>query len=174
MTSTAHQDTASDGLLIATFLLGDAAFGIDAQQVQEVSKMGELTPVHHAPSEVVGIRNLRGRIVTVIDLRARLQLGRVSRSAANRILIVDWHGEPIGLLVDSVADTITTRAEDLVPPPPNLHGVQSENLRGVCPGSDRLVALIDHLNLLESRGASTHRSTHEGASRHAVAEVGAR
>jgi purine-binding chemotaxis protein CheW len=132
-----------DGLLIAGFLLGEAAFGIDAQQVQEVARVGNITPVCYAPPYVVGIRNLRGRIVTVIDLRVRLGMGKVIGAPDNRILIVDWQGEPIGLLVDSVSDTFSTTAAALAPPPPNLHGVQSKNLRGVCRGGDRLVALLD-------------------------------
>jgi purine-binding chemotaxis protein CheW len=137
-----HEPVAHE-LLIATFLLGDAAFGIDALEVQEVARVGDITTVHHAPPDVVGIRNLRGRIVTVIDLRSRLGLGSVVPARDNRILIVDCQGEPIGLLVDSVADTIATSPEMLAPPPPNLHGIQSRKLRGVCRGGERLVALLD-------------------------------
>jgi purine-binding chemotaxis protein CheW len=134
---------ADEVLLVATFLLGDAAFGIDAQQVQEVARVCDITPVHHAPPDVVGIRNLRGRIVTVMDLRSRLGLGRVVSGRDNRILIVDWQGEPIGLLVDSMADTIDIRSDMLAPAPPNLHGVHSRKLRGVCRGGERLVALLN-------------------------------
>ena len=139
----------NDALLITTFLLGDAAFGIDAQQVQEVARVCDITPVHHAPPDVVGIRNLRGRIVTVIDLRSRLGLGTVASGRDNRILIVDWQGEPIGLLVDSVADAIEIRQDTLAPAPPNLHGVGSRMLRGVCRGGERLVALLDLCPVLQ-------------------------
>ena len=142
MTNNEHKPV-DDALLVATFLLGEAAFGIDAQQVQEVARVCDITTVHHAPPDVVGIRNLRGRIVTAIDLRSRLGLGQVQASADNRILIVDWQGEPVGLLVDSVADTIETSPENLAPAPPNLHGVQSRKLRGVCRGGERLVALLE-------------------------------
>jgi len=142
--------TVDDNLLISTFLLGDAVFGIDANQVQEVARLGDMTPVHHAPPYVVGIRNLRGRIVTVIDLRARLELGRVVEGPDNRILIVDVQGEPLGLLVDRVADAVSASAEALTPAPPNLHGVQSQNLRGVCRGNDRLVALLNLDTLLQT------------------------
>ena len=141
---TNHEDkSVDDALLIATFLLGDAAFGIDAQQVQEVARVCDITPVHHAPPDVVGIRNLRGRIVTVIDLRSRLGLGTVASGHDNRIMIVDWQGEPIGLLVDSVTDAIEIRPDTLAPAPPNLHGVRSRMLRGVCRGGERLVPLLD-------------------------------
>ena len=139
-----------DGLLVATFLLGEAVFGIDARQVQEVARVGDMTPVHHSPPYVIGIRNLRGRIVTVIDLRARLELGRVAAGPNNRILIVDCQGEPLGLLVDQVADAVAVNARDLTPPPPNLHGVASRNLRGVLRGGDRLVALLDMNALSEA------------------------
>lgn len=139
----------SDDLLVATFLLGPAAFGVDTALIQEVVRVGELTPVHQAPDCVVGIRNLRGRIVTVIDLRTRLAMGRVASDDNSRVLIVETQGEPIGLLVDRVADTLTVSAADIAPPPPNVHGVQSRNLLGVCRGAGRLVALLDLSAVLE-------------------------
>jgi len=152
------RELASGGKLLASFLLGGAAFGIDAQLVQEVVKVGDITTVSHAPPCVVGIRNLRGRIVTVIDLRALLDLGAVPVSSENRILIVDLRGEQLGLLVDSVADTISVGAEDLAPPPSNLHGVQGRNLQGVCRGGGRLVAVLNLNTLLQAEdqeGATT-------------------
>jgi purine-binding chemotaxis protein CheW len=156
-----EQTLVNDSLLVTTFLLGEAAFGIDAQQVQEVARLGDLTAVHHAPPYVVGIRNLRGRIVTVIDLRTRLGLGHVTGAHDNRILIVDYQGEPIGLLVDSVADAVSVNASALTPPPPNLHGVQSKNLRGICQGGERLVALLNLDALFESDAQSEQRVARE-------------
>jgi purine-binding chemotaxis protein CheW len=137
-------------LLAATFLLGQAAFGVDTAQIQEVVRLGNLTPVHHAPAYVVGIRNLRGRIVTVIDLRTRLELGRVATGPESRILIVEAQGEPIGLLVDQVADTIDINTADIHPAPPNVNGVQSRHLRGVCRNGARLVALLDLAAVLQT------------------------
>lgn len=139
----------SDSLMVASFRLGGATFGIDGQQIQEVAKVGEITPVHHAPADVVGVRNLRGRIVTVIDLAARLELGSVVPSPANRVLIVEWQGEPIGLVVDEVGETLTVRPEDCVPPPPNLPGVQSQVIRGVFRSEAQLVAVLDHVAMLQ-------------------------
>jgi len=148
--------TEDGALLVASFTLGQAAFGIDAQQVQEVTKVGDITRVHQAPAHVVGIRNLRGRIVTVLDLRRRLELGCVEPGPESRILIVEGQGEPIGLLVDRVTDTMTVNPADLQPAPPNVHGVQSRNLRGLCRGGGRLVALLDLTAIL-------HADTESGA-----------
>lgn len=128
--------------LVATFHLCEGLFGVGAGQVQEVVRMGDLTPVHRAPRYVVGIRNLRGRIVTVIDLAVRLGLGAVDARPQNRILIVESHGEPVGLLVESVADTIAVDQGEVVPPPPNVNGVQSQYLSGVIRSGERLVALL--------------------------------
>jgi purine-binding chemotaxis protein CheW len=140
----------ADGLLVAAFLLGGAAYGVDARQVQEVVKPGEITHVHRAPPGVVGIRNLRGRIVTVIDLRVSLELGRVDPSQDNRVLIVDAHGETTGLLVDAVEDAFSTTVEEMSPPPPNLPRAQGRCVQGVCRSGSRLVSLLDLGVLLES------------------------
>lgn len=147
-----------DDLLIATFLLGQATFGVDTALIQEVVRLGDITPVHHAPESVVGIRNLRGRIVTVVDLRTCLRMGRIAPGPDSRILIVEAQGEPVGLLVDQVADTLNVASDAIAPPPPNVHGVQSRNLRGICRGSGRLVALLDLARVLEA-GAIAQSAT---------------
>ena len=137
-----------DVLLVITFLLGDAAFGISASHVQEVARAGDITPVHHASAEVVGIRNLRGRIVTVIDLRTRLSLGSIDARPENRILIVESMGEPVGLLVDCITDTISVQPGQLQAPPSNVPGYQGRNLLGVCYSGERLIALLDPASIL--------------------------
>jgi purine-binding chemotaxis protein CheW len=140
---------AADTFLLSTFLLGNAAFGIAADRVQEVVRRGAVTIVHHAPRYVVGIRNLRGRIVTVIDLAQRLELGQVEPDPENRILIIDFEGEPIGLLVNRVTDIIDVPATNIEAPPANVHGVSAENLRGVCRSTTRLVAILEIDSLLK-------------------------
>ena len=73
METSVLDESVQEDLLIATFLLGEeCVFGIDASMIQEVIMVGELRPVRHAPAYVAGIRNLRGRIITVIDLSVRL------------------------------------------------------------------------------------------------------
>ncbi len=138
-----------EDLLVATFRLGGGTFGIDTALIQEVVMTGDLTPVRHAPGYVAGIRNLRGRIITVIDLRVRLDLGCVECDPENRILIVDWKSEPVGVLVDRVADTIPVGTDALQAVPPNLHGVQMRNLLGVFRSGERLVALLNPVPVLD-------------------------
>jgi purine-binding chemotaxis protein CheW len=145
---TAGSDATTD-LLVAIFLLGESAYGVDTAIVQEVVPTGEITPVRGAPPYVAGIRNLRGRIVTVVDLKKRLGIEEGSPGTGRRILIVDWHGEPVGLLVDTVTDTIEVPVESLESAPPNTSHGQNLHVRGVCRASDRFVVLLDPETLLE-------------------------
>jgi purine-binding chemotaxis protein CheW len=79
----------------------------------------------------------------VIDLCVRLGLGTVERGPECRILIADWKGEPVGLLVDQVADAVLVPPGGLDSAPPNLNGVQMQKLKGVFRNGQRLVALLD-------------------------------
>jgi len=147
-------------LLTATFYLGeDGLFAIDAILIQEVVVLGELTPVRHAPDFVAGIRNLRGRIITVIDLSARLGIGSVEIGPESRVLIADWKGEPVGLLVDRVADAIALEPGSLEAAPSNVHGVQKQKMRGVFRSGQRLVALLDPAAVLNPDDRAGHRTS---------------
>jgi purine-binding chemotaxis protein CheW len=144
-------------VLISTFFLGEAAFGLDTAQVQEVVRVGDITPVHHAPGFVVGVMNLRGRISTVIDLGIKLELGQTETSPDNRIFIVDWQGEQIGLLVDRVADAIALDHSDLKSAPENVRGMQGRQFKGVFQVEGRLVALLDTAEVLGIEGGARDR-----------------
>jgi purine-binding chemotaxis protein CheW len=139
-------------ILISTFFLGDAAFGLDTSHVQEVVRVGDITPVHHAPGFVVGVMNLRGRISTVIDLGSKLELDQVRTGVDTRIFIVDWQGEQIGLLVDRVADAIALDRAELKPAPENVRGVQGRQFQGVFQVEGRLIALLDTAVVLDIEG----------------------
>ena len=149
MATSISEPNTEENLLTATFRLGDdGIFGIDATLIQEVIMVGDLTPVRHAPAFVAGVRNLRGRIITIIDLGIRLGIEPVLLGIDTRILIADWKGEPVGLLVDEVADAIEVEDGALEPAPPNLHGVQMQKMLGVFHSGQRLAALLDLTSVL--------------------------
>lgn len=133
----------SSGILVTTFALGGASFGVDARLVQEVVKVGDLTPVHDAPPEVVGIRNLRGRIVTVVDLAVHLGLGTITPGPENRLLIMERQGEYFGFLVDTVTDAVHLEEGQLTTPPASLDPSLARRLQGVLRETDRLTAILD-------------------------------
>lgn len=126
--------------------------GVDTEPVQEIVKVGQITPVHHAPPYVVGIMNLRGRVVTVIDLGLKLDLGATPLTPDSRILIVAWQGEALGLLIDTVLGVVPIDRAEMKPPPENVRGVQSDMVEGVCRVDDRLMALLDLRSVLAADG----------------------
>ena len=97
---------AGQTVLLATFFVREALCALDAAGIQEVIRLGPLTPVRHAPPEVAGIVNLRGKIVTILDLGLRLGLRRMVPSGDSRIFIIEDRNEFIGLLVDRVDEVV--------------------------------------------------------------------
>jgi len=138
-----REETADDGLLVTGFIVAGAAFGIDARLVLEVVKVGELTPVHGAPPGVCGVRNLRGRIVTVVDMATHLGLGCVETGPETRLLIMEHQSEPFGFLVDAVTDAIALDAERINTPPAGMDPDLRSRLSGVWRENDSLTAIID-------------------------------
>lgn len=139
---------AADHLLLATFQLDDAYFAFDTTEVREVLRVTDITPVQHAPSYVVGVMNMRGRIATIIDLGIKLELRPAEQTPESRIFMVEWNDEHVGLLVDRMADVLQIDRDQLKHVPENVHGVQSRQVRGVCHAGEHLVALLDLAEVL--------------------------
>lgn len=129
-----------------TFQLGDELYGVNVLQVQEVLKYTEITPVPGAPHYVLGIINLRGNVVTVIDTRARFGLDiKKDLDDAARIIFVEVKGHIIGMLVDSVAEVVSMQSSD-VETSPNIGNDDNENskyVQGVYSTDDEILVLID-------------------------------
>lgn len=136
-------ETTTDGMLVTRFTVGTASFGLDARLVLEVVKVGDLTRVHNAPAEVLGIRNLRGRIVTVVDMAMHLKLGKVNPDAENRLLIMEHQGEPYGFLVDTVSDATAMPEDALENPPASLAPALRRRLLGVWRQGAQLTAILN-------------------------------
>jgi purine-binding chemotaxis protein CheW len=139
----------ADGLLVTGFVLGDADYGIDARLVQEVVKVGELTRVHDAPPDIIGIRNLRGRIITVVDMAVHLKLGSVEIGPESRLLIMEHQGESYGFLVDAVTDAISLDEGLIGAPPASLDAALRRRLRGVWRESNSLTSILDPRTLFQ-------------------------
>jgi purine-binding chemotaxis protein CheW len=135
-------------LLAAAFYLRGALCALDASLVEEVVRMRHTTPVPHAPGYLLGVMNLRGKIVSVIDLGRKLELGAADPAEESRVYIVRDRSELVGLLVDRAADVIELDAAGLEPPPANVPGVQGRFLRGIARAGGRLAAVLDPATVL--------------------------
>ncbi len=138
------QKKSTDGKIeIATFYVGEALCGIDILNIQEINKQTEVTEVPQSPEYVKGVLNLRGRIVTVIDLGEKIGLSSISMNKDNRNVIVDSHDEHIGLLVEKISDVMTADPSTIEPPPANIGGIQGKYFSGVFKTKNSLVGILD-------------------------------
>ena len=125
-----------------TFRLDNETYGINVMQVQEVLRYTEIAPVPGAPSYVLGIINLRGNVVTVIDTRQRFGLDSASVTDNTRIVIIEADKQ-VGILVDSVAEVVYLRQSE-VETAPNVGNEESAKfIQGVCNKNGELLILVE-------------------------------
>jgi purine-binding chemotaxis protein CheW len=127
-------------LEVVEFLVANERYGIESHHVREVYPVGDLTPMPCVPSYVLGVINMRGRVVSVVDLKRFFELPQKGLSDLNKAIIVSAPGMELGILADAVvAGLRRIRMQDLHPSLPTLTEIRAEYLRGVT--GDRLVVL---------------------------------
>ncbi len=134
--------------LVATFFVRDALCGVSASCVQEVIRLGAVTLAPHAPPEVAGIINLRGRIVTIVDAGVRLGYGRSHPGPDSRVFILEDHSEFVGLLVDSVGEVAEVESGAEEPLPANLGQARARYFTGVIRVGGRVIARLNSTQML--------------------------
>lgn len=131
-----------------TFRLGDETYGINVMQVQEVLRVSEIAPVPGAPDYVLGIINLRGNVVTVIDTRKRFGMPPGEVDDYSRVVIIESQGQIFGILVDSVAEVVELRRSE-IDVAPNVGNEESARyIQGVATVDSDLLILVDLNKLL--------------------------
>lgn len=149
MSQVAQQSSANDPLTQwVTFFLDNEKYGIKVMQVQEVLRMTEIAPVPGAPHYVLGIINLRGNVVTVIDSRKRFGLLDKEPDDATRIVIIESGDNVVGILVDSVAEVVDLRASEIESAPNVGTDESSKYIQGVSSQGKELLILVDVDKLL--------------------------
>ncbi len=126
-----------------TFRVGDSLMGVSIHLVDGINRLVEVTPVPGAPYYVRGVINLRGEVVTVVDLRTILGLPPAEITEHTRTVVVRSKDEQIGLLVDRIADAVKIRTDDIDPPPANVGGVEGRFFKGVYKLETELLIILD-------------------------------
>jgi len=148
MDSTAKKSDDNPVLRWVTFRLENEKYGINVMQVQEVLRVTEIAPVPGAPDYVMGIINLRGNVVTVIDTRKRFGLHSKEVEDATRIVIIEADEQVVGILVDSVAEVVDLRISE-IESAPNVGTEESAKfIQGVASQDGELLIIIDLNRLL--------------------------
>ena len=145
----AHQEEQSVHHMYVTMRIDQQLFGISVRHVRDVLRSQKITPIPLAPPEVAGSLNLRGRIVTVFDVRKRLRLP-LSAGPFEKCMfvVVEYKGELFSLIVDSVGEVLTASANKIEKTPANISGSWKEVASGIYKMPDELLVIIDIETLL--------------------------
>ena len=132
-----------------TVLIAEQLFGLPIERVHDVFMVDRLTRVPLAPPEIAGILNLRGRVVTTIDMRRRLDLPARDEGRSNMAVGIEHRGESYGLLIDSVGEVLKIPAASRDPNPINLDPRWARVAAGVVQLDSRLMVVLDVDRVLE-------------------------
>jgi purine-binding chemotaxis protein CheW len=136
-------------LHVVGFQVGRETYGVSITSLHEIVRIPEITAVPDAPEYMEGVMNLRGKIVSVIDLRKRLGEKKVSSSRRNRILVIEHKGRLVGLIVDSASEVLKIPASDIEESPTSLQKGGTNCVTGLGKYKGRLIVLLDMSKLLD-------------------------
>jgi purine-binding chemotaxis protein CheW len=139
----------AEDLHLVTFRVGTEMFGVPISAVQEIVRVPAIARIPQSPEFVEGVINLRGRIITVVDMRKRLNKKSAEAETAeerdrkNRILVVETEGKLVGVVVDEVTEVLKLSEERVEPAPPMVAGLDNQYIKGVGKLEDYLLILMD-------------------------------
>ncbi len=145
-----------------TFYLADLYLGIEAERVQEILRLENLTPVPLAPEAVCGLINLRGQIVSAIDLRKQLAVADTDLPGERMAIILSNATGAVGFVVDRFGDVVEVSESDFEDPPENLKGRARQMIRGAYKMQDRLLLILNTDNALHVDGRAGGHGTGRG------------
>jgi purine-binding chemotaxis protein CheW len=138
---------------LVVFALGDESFGVDIESVREIIRWQPVTHMPDTPESVLGVLNLRGRVIPIVDLRNRFGMASSEATDATRILVVDI-GTDVGALVDSVEEVIRVSSDAIGELSPVVASSNSEYIDGIAQTEDRLLILLSMERALADGSAS--------------------
>jgi purine-binding chemotaxis protein CheW len=140
-------DAAAGSQQVLTFVLGNETYGVDILRVQEIRGFSAVTKIPHAPSHVLGVLNLRGSIVPIVDLRMRFSLTRAEYNAVTVIIVLSVQSpagrRDFGVVVDGVSDVVDVKKAEVRPAPELGSASATEYILGLVPVAERMVVLLD-------------------------------
>jgi purine-binding chemotaxis protein CheW len=139
----------SKDLQLVGFRIGRETFGVPIGLVHEIVRVPEITSVPDAPRYVEGVINLRGKIVSIVDLRKRFGESHIEPSRKNRILVAEIQNKMVGLIVDAASEVIRLPEAEIEAPPEVFEDSELKYVTGVGKLNGRLVILVDLTKILQ-------------------------
>src|SRR5213080_4982282 len=136
---------------IVGFQVGRETYGVPITSLHEIVRVPEITAVPEAPEYVEGVINLRGKIVSIVDLRKRFGEKQITQNEKNRILVVEVENKMVGLIVDAASEVLRMSSEDVDNPPNVFEEGELNYVTGVGKLKDRLIILVE-LNKVLQKG----------------------
>ncbi len=143
-------EVAEELIQIVSFRIANEEFGIDIIKVQEIIRMVDITRVPNTPNYVIGVINLRGKVIPIIDMRRRLNLLETPYTKDTRIVVIEEDRKVVGFIVDSVSEVLRISKNITEPPPPMVSGISSDFINSIAKLEGRLLILLDLEKVLMS------------------------
>jgi purine-binding chemotaxis protein CheW len=134
---------ATDGSQYLTFTLGEEEYGVEILKVQEIKGYSAITPIPNTPAYVKGVVNLRGTIIPIVDLRAKLAMSEASYNQFTVIIVVRVGPKTVGVVVDAVSDVLDIPVKDIQATPDFGAQVDARFISGLAKAGEKLVVLLD-------------------------------
>lgn len=136
---------------IIAFRLHDRDFCLETRTIREIRGWGKSTPVPHAPREVLGVLDLRGAVIPIVDLAVKLGMPPIGSNERSAIIVAEVGGEVVGLLVDGVSDLLAVDRSLVQPIPPAVHGAGLGFSQGMITHEMGMICFLDLMRLFPDK-----------------------
>ncbi len=133
-----------------TFVLGEEEYGIEILKVQEIRGYDAVTPIANTPNFIKGVVNLRGKIVPIVDLRIKFNLGKVVYDEFTVVIILNLSGRVVGIVVDGVSDVMALKEDQLRDVPSLVTSIDTKYIVGLATVEQQMLILVDIEQLMSS------------------------
>ncbi len=136
-------EKAQGSLQIVCFKIGKEEYGLDILRVQEILKMPKVTLLPKSAEFIMGVIDLRGKVIPIIDLSRRFRIEDTAATGNKRAIVVDIRNKKVGLAIDSVSHVIKVDTKDIEPPPPIVKGISGRYVVGIAKLENSFVVVLD-------------------------------
>jgi len=152
MPSNSIEKTNKEHLIqLVVFHIQDEEFGVPIEDIQEIIKVGTITPIPDTPEFIRGVINVRGDIVTTIDIKSRFAITRKKDNIARHVMITRQNDCLFGLIVDEVTEVLRIDEKEIKPPPTMIKQIDKAYLKGIIVYEERLLILLDLARVLSEQ-----------------------
>lgn len=134
-----------------TFVLGAEEYGLEILKVQEIRGYDAVTPIANTPEFIKGVVNLRGKIVPIVDLRIKFNLGKVNYDEFTVVIILNLSGRIVGIVVDGVSDVMALKEDQLREVPSLVTSIDTKYIVGLATVEQQMLILVDIEKLMSSQ-----------------------